>query len=161
MVQRPPCRDPNSSWYEPYSKYGEKLYPVSAKGGPGYMMSRDMVEALISGRIAEDNILSNEDKAAGVWVDKLVKKGMKIEYINLPGTDGYEEYHPGMVARSGPWKKYPYAIHHHLTGAEIMCLHKVDRAGNGDQTVDHCFIPEIQHLDDAKKNFLYSRVRMF
>lgn len=137
--KRPPCRDPESPWYEPYEKFKEDFYPPAAKGGPGYILSRDMVQTLISEGIAEANVLNNEDRAVGVWVDELKKNGMPIEYINLPGTDGYEDYHANLIAKNGPWSEYPYAIHHHLTGSEIKCLHHVDKAGESKRFIDECF----------------------
>lgn len=137
--KRPPCRDPSSPWYEPYEKFQGELYPLAAKGGPGYILSTVMVKKLVSHGIAEANILNNEDRAVGVWVDELKNHGMSIQSINVPGTDGYEDYHPGLISKSGLWSNYPYAIHHHLAGSEIKCLHRVGKSGKNNEHVDKCF----------------------
>merc|ERR1719293_456501 len=87
-----PIRDPSSPWYEPVEKFGRDVYPVSAKGGPGYILSRYLVQQIIDTGIAEFNELNNEDKAVGVWVDELVQQGEHVDIVNVPGTDGYEEH---------------------------------------------------------------------
>merc|ERR1719356_1970930 len=79
---------------------------------------------------------------------------MPIQSINLPGTDGYEDYHPGLIAKSGPWSEYPYAIHHHLAGSEIKCLHQMDKAGKGNAAIDKCFaLSQSTKISNQQTNF--------
>jgi len=133
-----PCRDPNSSWYEPVDIFPESKYPPSAKGGPGYILSRTMVKTLLTQNIAAENILNNEDKAVGVWVDKLKSRGHDISYVNLPGTDGYEEFHDDIVTH-GHFKNYPYAVHHHLEGKVINCMYRLAAKMDDTADVNACF----------------------
>jgi len=135
-----PCRDPGSAWYEPEDRFSETMYPPSAKGGPGYILSRQMVAEMINAGIAEKYVLNNEDKAVGVWVEELKRTGMAVESINLPGTDGYEQFHKN-IRKTGNWNWYPYVLHHHLEPKEINCLRKQElEDDNAD--VAPCFIPE-------------------
>jgi len=133
-----PLRDATSPWYEPESKFPGDVYPTSAKGGPGYMLSSAAVAKIISNRIAQEHVLNNEDKAVGVWVDELVQMGVAMEYVNFPGTDGYDE-HKAWIVTSGAYGDYPHFLHHHLTGTTIACLHEVDAKQDPALTVDGCF----------------------
>jgi len=136
-----PNRDPSSTWYEPFEKFDGATYPVSAKGGPGYILGRPLVEHIIYRGIAETNELNNEDKAIGVWVDKLLQyESMPIDVVNIPGTDGYDEHYDS-ITTTGSYKKYPHFLHHHLAGSVIDCLYKVDAQHDPDAHIDHCFKP--------------------
>lgn len=142
-------RNAISPWYEPESIYAPEKYPLSAKGGPGYILSRPIVENIITGTIsengqsiAENNMLYNEDKAVGVWVDKLVQAGLTtVDYVNIPGTDGYAEHNDSTVT-TGALKQYPHYLHHNLTGETIACLHRLDSDGDPSARIDECFEPE-------------------
>lgn len=138
-----PIRDPESKWYEPTQKFNGDVYPPSAKGGPGYILSRKLVQEILHKGIASDNILNNEDKAVGVWVDKVVTAGKEIDFLNLPGTDGYED-HSDSIVTSGKYSEYPHFVHHHLNERTIHCMYQVDSANDPDASVDHCFKYEKQ-----------------
>jgi len=131
-------RDPESPWFETEEDYPFADYPASAKGGPGYILPKHYVEHIIHDEIADRNLLRNEDKAVGVWVDRLAKRGLPVEYVNLPGTDGYEEHAESIVTR-GEYKAYPHLLHHHLPGEAIRCMHKLDMEVNPELQVDKCF----------------------
>lgn len=134
-----PVRDVSSQWYEPYEKFDGEIYPMSAKGGPGYILSRNLVEGIVNEGIADQNELNNEDKAVGVWVDKLVQQnGASVDYVNIPGTDGYPE-HAESIVTTGTYRKYPHALHHHLAGPVIACLHDIEASMDLERNVDHCF----------------------
>jgi hypothetical protein len=133
-----PIRDPTSPWYEPYEKFSGDAYPVSAKGGPGYVLSQRLVKPIIEDGIASENVLNNEDKAVGVWVDLLKQRGVEVDIVNVPGTDGYDE-HQDSFKTSGPYREYKAALHHHLSGQRIACLHEVDHAQEPEKSIDHCF----------------------
>jgi len=131
-------RDPHNSWYEPESKFRENVFPLSAKGGPGYILPRKLVNAIITSGIADQNELNNEDKAVGVWVQKLVARGFAVEYVNLPGTDGFVQ-RASWVPSKGKFKDYPFFFHHHLSGDAIACLHRIDKSRNPDMYIGECF----------------------
>ena len=139
-TKHPPIRDQDSEWYEPESKFPGEFYPTSAKGGPGYIISAGIVRDIISTGTAAKNILNNEDKAVGVWVDVLVQQGAKISYLNIPGTDGYDE-HKQWIVTTGTYGKYPHFLHHHLNGTVISCLHAIDMLHDPAAPVDDCFVP--------------------
>lgn len=139
LTNHTPDRDPQSAWYEPPEVFPDEVYPASAKGGPGYILSKMVVEGIINKGIADRFTLNNEDKAVGVWVDKLVKNfHIDVDLLNIPGTDGYEE-HAGHIIVNGTYKQYPHLLHHHITGPTIACLAALDATHNPELLVDGCF----------------------
>lgn len=128
-------RDPENPWFEPWEKFPYDTYPLSAKGGPGYILSRPLVTEIIDRGISENFELNNEDKAVGYWVKKLRRRDL-VHYLNIPGTDGYAE-HSKTIVNTGSFKDYPYTLHHHLDGHSIACLHKVE-IESPEGTIDHC-----------------------
>lgn len=137
-TRHPPIRDPDSPWYEPYEVFNGDTYPKAAKGGPGYMISHGLVRQMVDNGIPQNNILRNEDKAVGVWIDKIVQSGTAVEFLNLPGTDGYDE-HRAFITTTGPWKEYPHMLHHHLSGKTIACLHNIEMLHEPHRAIDACF----------------------
>eukprot|EP00927_Polykrikos_kofoidii_P019295 TRINITY_DN18_c0_g2_i1.p1 TRINITY_DN18_c0_g2~~TRINITY_DN18_c0_g2_i1.p1 ORF type:complete len:315 (-),score=47.55 TRINITY_DN18_c0_g2_i1:204-1148(-) len=133
-----PIRDPQNPWYEPPEKFGGECYPPSAKGGPGYILSRSLVRSILVGGISDSHVLNNEDKAVGVWVDAVKNSGQEVDFVNIPGTDGYEDHASSIVTR-GSYGQYPHIVHHHLDEVKIDCLFKVDKTLNPNLTIDHCF----------------------
>jgi len=131
-------RDKNSDFYEPYSKYSDDFYPVSARGGPGYILSKSLVKDMVDGGLTE-NALNHEGRSVGLWVQKLQKRG-EVNFINIPGTNGYDST---KIATKGQYKDYPFILHHHLQGDAINCLHKVDVAHNPQKWIGPCF-PELE-----------------
>lgn len=130
-------RDPVSPWYEPYEKYDQERYPLAAKGGPGYILSRPMVQELVDRAIPSLYELNNEDKAVGYWVS-LLHDIDSIRYVNIPGTDGYDE-HKETIVTTGKFRDYPNIMHHHLDGNTIQCMYKVEFSDDPDSaTIDHC-----------------------
>jgi hypothetical protein len=139
LTKHTPDRDITSAWYEPPEIFPDEVYPSSAKGGPGYILSKPLVEGILSNGIAERLNLNNEDKAVGVWVDKLIKDyNFEIDLLNLPGTDGYDE-HAASIVTTGAYKSYPHFFHHHINGPTISCLASVDNSLNPELFVDDCF----------------------
>lgn len=131
-----PCRDPSSAWYEPTSTFKEEYYPVAAQGGPGYILSKQMVERIVYDGIAERNMLSIEDKAVAVWVDRLIAQGLDVDFVDIPGTNGYAVLDHWL---QGAMFQYPFVLHHHLDGRTIGCLHRVSMAKNRMKiAVDKC-----------------------
>jgi len=145
--KHPPIRDTSSAWFEPYTKFAKPYYPTSAKGGPGYILPRDFVKEIIQNGIAKDNELNNEDKAVGVWVTKL-KEIKQVQYINIPGTDGYDE-HTAWIPTTGSFQEYPFIVHHHLEGQTIACMQRLEESGNPDSTINHCFTEALYQSNDS------------
>mmetsp|Transcript_128950 Transcript_128950/g.223715 ORF Transcript_128950/g.223715 Transcript_128950/m.223715 type:complete len:324 (+) Transcript_128950:61-1032(+) len=136
-----PVRDPHSKWYEPHHVYSDKYYPYSAKGGPGYILSGKLVQQFLDLGIAKENMLWNEDKAVGVWVDKVkLQTGMMVEDVNVPGTDGYYFHKPFWQWHTmGNWSSFPYTLFHKLSSGTIKCLHELDAMGDPASMVDSCW----------------------
>lgn len=145
VSKHPVIRDPENQWYEPFDKYPYNFYPIAAKGGPGYILSRPMVKEMLMRRIPERFELNNEDKAVGYWVTKL-DKFSSVKYVNIPGTDGYEE-HQEWIVTSGKFSDYPHILHHHLDGEAIACLHGVEFANDPNLTIDQClYMPSLWRI---------------
>jgi len=129
-------RDNKSAWFEPVSTWPHDIYPSAMYGGPGYVLGKVLVQQILDQNIAQTNVLWNEDRAVGVWVDIISKKGVVVNWLEVPGTNGFSWDWP---IRNGTWGAYPYALHHHLSGACISCLAMIERANNPNSPVDHCF----------------------
>jgi len=134
-------RDASSPWYEPEENYPRDRFPISAKGGPGYILTREITRQIIENGIAQSHVLNNEDKAVGYWVELVHEDMPEIEYVNIKGTDGYKE-HLASVPTTGPWSKYPFLVHHNMTAKSIACMSKVDMARDPNQKINKCFSPQ-------------------
>jgi len=139
LPSQPPSRNASSPWYEPLSTWPHVNYPPAMYGGPGYILGRQLVTRIVDENIADTNVLFNEDRAVGVWVNLVEQRGAKVNWIRIPGTNGFSWDHP---VKSGPWGMYPYTLHHHLSKACIQCLTMVDQANNGNYLLDSCFAQE-------------------
>lgn len=129
-------RNVTSLWYQPESDYVGRTYPSTMEGGPGYLLGNELVRRILEDGVAGRFVLSNEDQAAGVWVDELRKVGVPALYTSIPGTDGYK---PSFDICSGTWKNYPYMLHHKLDATTISCLAKIDAADDDTLTIEDCF----------------------
>eukprot|EP00928_Gymnodinium_smaydae_P018536 TRINITY_DN17057_c0_g1_i1.p1 TRINITY_DN17057_c0_g1~~TRINITY_DN17057_c0_g1_i1.p1 ORF type:complete len:944 (-),score=120.94 TRINITY_DN17057_c0_g1_i1:207-3038(-) len=133
----PVNRDPLSLWYQPPDTYSRDTYPEYMEGGTGYVISRQLVQKIISSSIVESSILSNEDQALGVWIDKLKRhEDVQVNFKDVPGTDGYRPEHDVCY---GKWKNYPYTLHHKLHGEAIACLANLESANEPEASIDSCF----------------------
>jgi len=135
LPAQPPQRNPASHWYEPYNTWPHQNYPPAMYGGPGYILGRAMVQRIVDEGIADSNVLWNEDRAVGVWVNALQQRGVFVNWIRIPGTNGFYWDAP---VRNGQWGQYPYVLHHHLSKSCIQCLTNVDRANNPAAMIDAC-----------------------
>jgi len=129
-----PHREKSSPFYEPEDVYPNATYPPSMEGGPGYIIGRRLLKAMLDSGIPEKHMLWVEDKAVGVWVEHLEDQGIGVNWLNIDGTDGYS-----LWKDHGTWGNYPYILRHHLTGAQISCLAKLDGANDPNGVVDACF----------------------
>lgn len=137
LPSQPPNRDPASHWYEPWNVFSQQNYPPAMYGGPGYLLGRAMIERIIDEGIAETYVLWNEDRAVGVWVNALQQRGAFVNWVRIPGTNGF---HWDKPVKSGPWGQYPYVLAHHLSKTCIMCLTSVDRTNDLSISTDPCFM---------------------
>mmetsp|Transcript_63252 Transcript_63252/g.150875 ORF Transcript_63252/g.150875 Transcript_63252/m.150875 type:complete len:306 (-) Transcript_63252:125-1042(-) len=133
--QGEPERDPQSRWYEPYSVWPYD-YPLSMCGGSGYILGRSLVQQIIDEGLPEKYLLWNEDRAVAVWIGQLQHRGTKVNWVNIPGTNGFEwdEHY-----KSGPWGSYPFALHHGVDPLTMACMTDLDKVNDPHQSVDHCF----------------------
>lgn len=136
LPSQPPERNPASQWYEPLAVWPHPNYPPAMYGGPGYILGRQMIARIIDEGIADQYILWNEDRAVGVWVNALQQRGVFINWVRIPGTNGFHWDHP---VKTGAWGQYPYVLSHHLSASCILCLMNVDRANNPTVLTDPCF----------------------
>jgi len=130
-----PDREVSSTWYEPETVFPQPNYPSGMYGGPGYTLGRALVHRIIDEKIADSNILWNEDRAVAVWVEILEKKGAPVSWVVIPGANGYSE-----MVDSGTWGTYPYTLHHKLSNATISCLSMLEQTNNNSALVDPCFL---------------------
>jgi len=136
LPAQPPQRNPASHWYEPYNTWPHQNYPPAMYGGPGYLLGRSMIQTIIDAGIADSNVLWNEDRAVGVWVNTLQQRGVFVNWIRIPGSNGFYWDAP---VKQGAWGQYPYVLHHHLSKTCIQCLTNVDKANNPGAVTDPCF----------------------
>jgi len=129
-----PHRDQDSKFYEPPEVYPNATYPSSMEGGPGYILGRGLVKEILDKGTPEKNMLWVEDKAVGVWVYKTEERGVKVNWVDIPGTDGYN-----LWKDHGRWADYPYILRHHLSATEISCLARISEKDDGSALVDGCF----------------------
>lgn len=132
----PTVRNSTSRWFEPFQTWPLASYPATMFGGPGYILGQGLVLQMLKNRIPEMHVLWNEDRAVGVWIDILQQQGAKVNWIKIPGTNGFSHSYP---IKNGSWGTYPYALHHHLSAAAISCLVKLDRDNNAAAEIGPCF----------------------
>lgn len=139
-----PTRDPFNAFYEPRDIYPREVYPMSADGGPGYIIGGMLVRQIVREHIADNWLLYNEDKAVAVWMDGLLQRGQEVNYVNIEGQTGYatsEKEWEGQLRwfHKGRWVCYPLVLHHRLSGDAIECLSKVEATKDPNATIDGCF----------------------
>jgi len=145
-----PCRNESFQWYEPYSTFPDAEFPMAMAGGSGYTLGKDLVLEIVKAGIGKSNVLWNEDRAVGVWVDKLVQVGKKIEYVAVPGIDGWWAWdweHP--ANNWAKWGEYDAMVHHGLLAETISCLALADRDNDPAQTINHCLKNEAGQTHEA------------
>mmetsp|Transcript_24490 Transcript_24490/g.56419 ORF Transcript_24490/g.56419 Transcript_24490/m.56419 type:complete len:379 (+) Transcript_24490:73-1209(+) len=135
VARGPPHRNPASKYYEPVSAWPTD-YPPAMYGGPGYLLGRSLVQRIITSGIAEKHILFGEDRAVGVWIEELEKKGTDVKWVHMRGNNGFmqDPYH-----NTGAWKEYPYAMLHELSVDSIDCLADLEESRDPGVLVNRCF----------------------
>lgn len=132
---KPVNRDPDSPYYQPEDTYPNKTYPVYMER-IGYLIGGDLLRKILDWGIADGMLLTNEDQAAGVWVDRAAARGAPVSYIALPSRHGYDA---GDKELQGTWAEYTYMMHHAVKPKFAACLASVDKQGSIDQSVAPCF----------------------
>lgn len=138
-VPSAPIRDPHHKWQEPSEVFPEEVYPWSMLGGPGYILGGELVSRLLADA-QDEPLLWNEDRALGVWVQKMVERGERVDIADIPGVDenwGCFEQHERLR-----WGEYSQAIllHHQLSGETIACLSLADVVNDPNRRIDSCFV---------------------
>lgn len=135
-----PIRDPNDRWYEPYETFPGQMYPWSMGGGAGYILGGTLVSRLVSDlQHTTRPLLWNEDKAVAVQVNEIVRNGMHVDVVDIPGVDNQGNWHH--IDKKLTWQHYKDSIiiHHHLDGEAIACLYKASKEGDPHRRIDACF----------------------
>lgn len=149
--QSVPCRNSSYKWYEPYETFPDALFPKSMAGGSGYVLGRKLVQDILESGVGEANVLYNEDRAVGVWVDKLRKyRNVDVHFVNVLGIDGWwgwDYEHP--LDNWKRWDEYPYFVHHGLLEVTIHCLARMDAAGLPSNDMSRCLLNEVGITHEA------------
>lgn len=146
LSRNTPVRDPASSWYESFENWPNATYPPSMLGGPGYILGRELVHRIVDEKISQHHVLTNEDKAVGVWVSILQDRGVHVDHIRFPANDA--EYGLNVTTREafaksrGTAGAFPYCFYHHLTPKGIRCLTGMRKDNNPNAQVEPCIIPK-------------------
>jgi len=141
-----PCRQEGFRWYEPYDTFPGELFPKGMSGGSGYTIGKHLIKLVVDLGIGEANVLYNEDRAVGVWMDTLKKSGHRVDYTGVPGIDGFWAWNWRKPSDNWMnWIAYPYTLHHGLEGQTIACLAEADRANDETRELSACF-----HAEEGK-----------
>mmetsp|Transcript_63093 Transcript_63093/g.137103 ORF Transcript_63093/g.137103 Transcript_63093/m.137103 type:complete len:462 (-) Transcript_63093:60-1445(-) len=149
-----PCRETSFRWYEPYETWSEDYFPRAMAGGSGYVLGRTLVRKILGG-LGEEHMLWNEDRAVGVWVDKMVRDGMPVSYVAIKGVDGFWAWNWRNPKENwATWAEYPHVVHHGLSPQTIACLSLAEmEAMEADphKRIDDCFEPEVGVIHEPLK----------
>merc|ERR1719265_1437781 len=139
-----PCRNASQPWYEPWSTFERPQFPRCMGGGSGYILGRNLVSKILEHKIAEANMLWNEDRAVAVWVEALENMGVPTERIALRGVDGFWRWNwQSPMANWETWGEYPHLVHHGLDGSTIDCLFRADALAEDTTHIASCFRGEV------------------
>jgi hypothetical protein len=139
-----PIRNSSSKWYEPSDVFPDSTYPRGMLGGPGYILGKPVIQRIIDQGLADQHVLWSEDRAVSVWVAMLRKSGVRIQYVTIPGINGY--YQP---LHTGIWSLYPHILTHNVCKNTIRCLMELDRINNPEARVDRCFLMQPRSAFDV------------
>jgi len=146
-----PCRNMSHRWYEPWETWPENIFPQSMSGGPGYALSRTLVNKILDKRLYAPYMLWNEDRAVGVWVDAVVQtQQTEVNYVALSGVSGWWGWHwQTPTLNWATWGDYPYMVHHGLRGDTIACLARADFAMQVTHDIVACFVHELRENHES------------
>jgi len=142
--QGKPCRDPSYLWYEPYDTFANDTFPEAMAGGSGYVLGHGLVTQILDTGVGQSNVLWNEDRAVGVWINLLQQQSVPAEYIAVPGIDGWWNWDSARPMLNWEyWADYPHLVHHGLQGETIACLSQADLEGDPWRPINVCFQAEV------------------
>jgi len=139
-----PCRNKDFRWYEPWYTFRKAIFPKGMSGGSGYTIGRNLVDMVLHAGIGEKNVLFNEDRAVGVWMDTIRKSGTNVQYVGLAGIDGFWAWNWRTPTEDwATWGTYVYVLHHGLEGETIKCLSNVEHQKDDTARLGQCFKSEV------------------
>eukprot|EP00927_Polykrikos_kofoidii_P060410 TRINITY_DN553_c0_g1_i3.p1 TRINITY_DN553_c0_g1~~TRINITY_DN553_c0_g1_i3.p1 ORF type:complete len:2029 (-),score=310.97 TRINITY_DN553_c0_g1_i3:34-5280(-) len=143
VAEAVPIRDEHLQFYEPYWTYPNRTFPKCMAGGSGYTLGRDLADIIVKTGLGQAKLLFNEDRAVGVWMKSIANSGKNVDYVGLPGVDGFWSWdwqHP--VQAYSTFKEYPFVVHHGITGDSIECLALLDSKNDETQPIGECLKSE-------------------
>jgi hypothetical protein len=113
--------------------YPKLEYPRSTAGGPGYVLSRHLVNYLLEQGIEDEKVPSYmEDKSVGIWIDQHHELKKQTKWLNIPGTDGYGLDFCSCMTAQLVWGNYPFILHNNLSPSNVRCMGLQHPADSGD-----------------------------
>jgi len=135
-----PCRNESFKWYEPYSTFANATFPSAMSGGAGYTIGYTLVEKIVQDGIGNGNILFNEDRAVGVWINITQRLGANVKFVQVRGIDGFWAWNwEKPTASFSVLGVYPYLVHHGLGSDTIACLAVADEAQDQMYNIQDCY----------------------
>jgi len=138
-----PIRDEHLQFYEPYWTYPNSTFPKCMAAGSGYTFGRDLADIIVKSGLGKAKLLFNEDRAVGVWMKSIADSGKNVDYVDLPGVDGFWAWdweHP--VQAYPTFKEYPFVVHHGIAADSIECLALLDSRNDETLQIGDCLKPE-------------------
>jgi hypothetical protein len=138
-----PIRDEHLQFYEPYWTYPNSTFPKCMAAGSGYTFGRDLADIIVKTGLGKSKLLFNEDRAVGVWMKSIADTGKNVDYVGLPGVEGFWAWdweHP--VQAYPTFKEYPFVVHHGIAADSIECLALLDAKNDETQQMGDCLKPE-------------------
>lgn len=142
LKRNKPCRNESSRWYESYETYPHDNFPNSMAGGTGYTLGSELVRFIVESGLANENLLNNEDRGTGLWVDRVKQDlGIQPQFISIPGTDWWDWQWGWSEAKRATltWAGYEPMTHHGLSAQEVRCLAAAEDAQNPQEPIAGCF----------------------
>merc|ERR1712060_386721 len=96
-------------------------------GGHGYVLDAGLVRYIVENGIVAKNLLWNEDRAAGVWVEKAKRAGLDVTLLQLyeygPEHDPYEmNICSHTFGRPKMWANNSWVFAHKVTPQQMRCF---------------------------------------
>lgn len=143
LLDAEPCREWAHPDFEPYSVFNGTKYPPAMAAGPGFALGRELVRQVLNAGIGRSNVLWQEERAVGAWMQKVQRRGKRVDFVPVQGISGPGEWdlkHATTVWKS--WAEYSHLLHHKLRGDTIACLAHAAVADNASRPIGECFAAE-------------------
>lgn len=113
--------------------YPKNWYPRAMLGGPGYVLSRPLVNYLLEHGIEDEKVPSYmEDKAVGIWIDQYDEVKKQTKWLNIPGNGGYLLDFCSYMRAQFVWGDYRLILHNNLSPSNVRCMGLQHEADSGD-----------------------------